>query len=351
MCIKGAVGPGACCARPVHGGEDVRELAEDVGEGWSDYAEYDRQVVDAACQWLTAHGDGGPWAAFVSLVSPHFPLTAPKEFLDLYDPARMDEPIAYAAGERPTHPELTELAGFFAYDAHFDPLRMRQARAAYYALCTYMDANLGKVLGALEASGGLEDTLVVYASDHGEMLGDHGLWTKQVMYEASVGAPLIATGPGIPMGKTCQTAASLLDLHPTARITQGRGPDPLLPGDSLLALANAPDDPDRTVFSEYHDGGSTTAAFMIRWRSWKYIHYPGLPPQLFDLAADPEERRDVSSDPAVASVLAEGRARLNAICDPDAVNREAFADQARRIEELGGRDACSADFSHTPVPC
>ena len=329
---------------------DTGELAADVGEGVSEYFDYDRRVTDAACAWLTQSGGAGPWAAFVSLVSPHFPLKAPKEFLDLYDPGRMDPPIASAPSDRPTHPEMRELAEFFDYGAYFDDRKQREARAAYYALVTSLDANLARVLGALEASGALDETLVIYASDHGEMLGDHGFWTKQVMYEASVGAPLVATGPGIPVGRVCETPASLLDLHPTARITQGLGPDPHLPGDSLLALANAPDNPDRTVMAEYHDGGSTTAAFMIRWDRWKYIHFAGQAPLLFDLAADPSERRDLASDPAHGPIVVEGRRRLDDICDPDAVNAEAFADQARRIERLGGRKACTATFGHTPVP-
>lgn len=329
---------------------ETSELAADVGTGWSDYADYDRQVVEAAETWLASNARKGPWALWVSMVSPHYPLTAPPEFMEMYDPARMDLPTGYGSGTRPDHPELRELADFYDYDRHFDEGRMREGRAAYYALTSYMDANVARVMTALDATGVREETLVIYASDHGDMLGDHGFWTKQVMYDASAGAPLIAAGPGMPVGRVRQTATSLLDIHPTARATQGQGPDALLPGTSLIALANSPDDPDRTVFSEYHDGGSTTGAFMVRWGRWKYVHYAGMAPQLFDMIDDPAEMRDLAADPNATEALAEGRRRLFEICDPEAVSAEAFADQKIRIKALGGVEACSQSFGHTPTP-
>lgn len=95
---------------------------------------------------------------------------------------------------------------------------------------------------------------------------------------------------------------------------------------------------------------------MVRWRDWKYVHYVGHPPQLFDLASDPHElvnrATEGANDHAIAAALAEGERRLQAICDPDAVNARAFADQRRRIAELGGEEACRTAFvfNHTPTP-
>lgn len=333
------------------------ELAMDVGAGETSYTNYDLDVTHAARQWLQARrGDDQPWATFVSFVSPHYPLRAPQRFLDLYSADDMSPPIAYAADERPTHPELQALARYWDYDRYFDEKTMRQAKAAYFALVSFVDECVGRVLSALDASGQRDNTLVVYTSDHGEMLGDHGFWTKSVMYEASTGIPMIVQGSGVPEGRKVQTPASLLDiaatamdlLVPTQPLTENA-----LPGRSLRLLASEPDDPDRTAFSEYHDGGSTTGSFMVRWSRWKFVHYANMRPQLFDLQDDPLERHDMadSLDPHVAAALDEGRRRLLAICDPEAVNTRVFADQRDRIDKLGGTDACkNMAFNHTEVP-
>ncbi len=335
------------------------ELAAEVGAGDSAYTDYDRAVTAAAEEWLAGRGDTtGPWAAFVSLVSPHYPLTAPRDFFDMYDPAAMDLPVAYAASERPRHPELRNIARFFDYDRHFDEERLRAAKSAYYGLISFMDDCVGRVLAALDASKQAGDTLVVYLSDHGDMMGDHGFWTKQVMYEASAGVPLIVAGPGVPQGRRVGTGASLVDLAATALEASGvdDGLAATLPGRSLCDLARRDDDPGRTVFSEYHDGGSSTATFMVRWDRWKYVHYVGHPPQLFDLGADPAERNDLAQPgvdaPGVRDALGEGRRRLGEICHPDAVNAACFADQKRRITALGGEAVCRGAhaFNHTPVP-
>ena len=336
------------------------DLAAEIGPGESSYTAYDLDVTDAAEAWLGGRaGATAPWAAFVSLVSPHYPLICPEPYLALYDPDAMELPVGYAPDLRPTHGELRQVAAFFDYDRHFDARKLREAKAAYFGLTSFMDACVGRILGALEASGQAEDTLVVYVSDHGDMLGDHGFWTKQVMYEPSAGVPMIAAGPGMPAGRTVTTAATLLDLAATAVDVAGLSHDAesrALPGISLRELAAAPDDPERTVLSEYHDGGSTTATFMVRWQRWKYVHYVGDVPQLFDLEADPQELRDlvaVAPDrPETQAAVEEGRRRLRAICDPDAVNALCFADQAERIAQLGGEDACLAAsrFNHTPTP-
>lgn len=338
----------------------TRELAANVGAGESSYTDYDLAITAAAEAWLAGKRDTAePWAAFVSFVSPHYPLTAPHDFYGLYDPAEIDPPIAYAPSERPNHPELRKVARFFDYDRYFDDAKVREAKAAYYGLTSFMDACVGRVLAALEVSGQADDTLVVYSSDHGDMLGDHGFWTKQVMYEASAGVPLIVAGRGVPAGRRVRTGASLLDIAVTALQATGVADEDFScarPGASLIDLARQDDDPDRTVFSEYHDGGSSTGTFMVRWDRWKVVHYVGYAPQLFDLQNDPDERTDLAqpgvTDPAARDALEEGRRRLAAICDPDEVNRGCFADQQRRIATLGGEEAClnAHSFNHTPTP-
>ncbi len=336
------------------------ELAEDVGAGHSSYTDYDLAITGAAENWLDAQkGREKPWAAFVSLVSPHYPLTAPQEFYDMYDPAAIDLPVGYGEREQPEHTELKNIVDFFSYDRHFDEQKMRQAKVAYYGLTSFMDDCVGRVLVALKESGQADDTVVVYISDHGDMMGDQGFWTKQVMYEASVGVPMIAAGPGIPAGRRVKTGTTLLDIAATAVDVTGVVPDvqsTALPGISLVDIANSPDNPDRTIFSEYHDGGSTTGTFMVRWGHWKFVYYVGHGPQLFDLTADPHELTNLAmqdvNDTVIQAAWKEGEERLRAICDPEQVNAQCFADQKRRIEELGGVEACATgySFNHTPTP-
>ena len=327
------------------------ELAADSGPGSSSYTDYDLAITAAATDWIAARRNAErPWAAFVSLVSPHFPLRAPPEFYNLYADADFDlEPQ-----QLPDHPEIRNLARFFDYERHFTAETRHAAMAGYFGLTSFLDDCVGEILATLEESGQAEDTVILYLSDHGELLGDKGMWTKQVMYEASASIPMILAGPGVPDGTACSTAASIVDVAATALDVMLDTSDDSAPGLSLRQFAQEPDDADRTVLCEYHDGGSTTGAFMVRWGDWKYVCYPGMPPQLFNLAEDPSEDHDLGSDVSqrAAAARAEGAARLAAICDADAVNRQCFADQAARIEALGGIDVCRNAhlFNHTPTP-
>lgn len=337
---------------PDYGG--AAELAADVGVGERTYTQYDRQITAAAEGWLKARStQDKPWAAFVSLVSPHYPLTCPKEWSDLYDPAYMDLPLAGDAGP-PDHAEVRNVRRFFNYGDYFDAQKTREAKAAYYGLTSFMDDCVGRVLAALEDSGQAEDTVVVYLSDHGDMMGDQGLWTKQVMYEQSAGIPMIIAGQGVPEGRRVKTCANLVDIAATALDVTGVGG--AATGESLRSLANAPDDENRTGFSEYHDGGSTTGTFMVRWADWKYVHYVGAEPQLFDLNSDPDELMNLAAihgtNAQVQAALIEGERRLREICDPEDVNAQAFDDQRRKIDALGGEEACLTAylFNHTPTP-
>ncbi|MEM6665316.1 MAG: sulfatase-like hydrolase/transferase, partial [Pseudomonadota bacterium] len=330
------------------------DLAREVGFGDTDYNRYDRTIADEAAGALAELvGGPDPFALFVSFVSPHYPLIAPEQYRDRYEPGRLPPPVPALAPGGKLHPEVARLRGFFDHGDHFSDAGVAEARAAYFALCTFIDDQVGRLVAALEESGAARDTLVLFVSDHGEMLGDHGLWTKQVMYEASVGIPMILSGPQVPKGQRVTTPVSLLDVCPTALDVAGLPPlgCDAVHGRSLRALAAGADDPDRTVFSEYHDGGGTTGQFMVRWADWKYIHYAGMRPQLFNLSRDADEQDDLSGDSTYASTLAEGEARLRRFCDPDAVNSAAHADQERRRAALGGVDAVRAlgTFTYTPV--
>ncbi len=333
--------------------EPSREYAEMIGPGGSSYVDYDRDVCAAACDWLErdAGASGEPWTCFVSMVAPHYPLTPPKRFYDLYPPDQMDarrDPLAY---ER--HPFLKQFREFWNFEDYFTPESRNVARASYYGLISYMDDNVGKILNALEASGIAGETIVIYTSDHGDMIGNHGFWAKCTMYEDSAGVPLILAGPEVGQGKLVDDPCTLLDIYPT--VLDVAGLEPALDtapraGVSLLKAARG-EAPDRTILSEYHDGGCQSGFYMVRWDNWKYIHYINYPPQLFDLKEDPLELNDLGQSADHGPQRDEGRRRLELILDPEATNAQALREQAARVEEYGGRDALLSrgTFGYTPI--
>jgi choline-sulfatase len=325
--------------------------------GESEYTRYDRAIAEGAVRWLReeATGQTRPWCLFVGFVTPHFPLVVPDSYWSLYDPDALPLPIQYAPEHWSRHPVLELKRRQEALDAPFDERAVRTAMRAYYGLVSFLDAQVGQVLEALRAAGLAGTTRIVYSTDHGEMLGEHGLWWKSAMYESAVAVPLIVAGPDVPSGKVVRTNAMLVDVFPSIVEAVGARPaaeDRALPGRSLWALAREGDQA-RTAFSEYHAIFSPSGIFMIRNARYKYVHYVGHPPQLFDLAADPEETRDVAADPAHADGRAACERELRAICDPEAVDRRARADQRRRLDAAGGDAAVLAGgvkIPYTPAP-
>ena len=322
--------------------EGTKAFSEAIGEGESAYTNYDRQVSVAACDWLRKHAtvkSDKPWVLFVSFISPHYPLICPPEFLNLYDPEKM--PVPSSPHESPTHPTLKELYSFFNYKDHMTGVKIGEGCAAYYGLCSFVDHMIGEIMNVLKELGMKDDTRVTYTSDHGEMLGNHGMWTKQVMYEDAVGIPLIVSGPNIPKGKVVDTPASLIDFYPT--ILEGAGiqldeTEQGLHGENLYKLANL-EMPERAIVSEYHDGGVTRGFFMLRHNQWKLVYYAGHESQLFDMENDPLENEDLAQSESHRHILEECVAKLYEILDPEAVDENARKDQAEVIASLGGRDA------------
>jgi choline-sulfatase len=332
--------------------QGARKLAATAGPGESDYTRYDRAIADEACAWLAAPR-AEPWCLFVSFVTPHFPLIAPEEFFALYPPDVVGVPKLYAPEERPTHPFLRDYATTVPYDAAVPDLATAQRMmAGYHGLVSFMDAQVGRVLRALEAGATASRTRVLYTSDHGDSVGARGLWGKSVMYEEAVAVPMILAGEGVAAGALCDTPASLTDVFATALDALGIAEAPPPGSVSLFDLASGAV-PGRAVFSEYHASGSREAAFLLRRGRWKYIRYASYPTQLFDLASDPEELRDLGDDPAHAAIRGELEAMLRArIGDPAALDARVKARQAAILAANGGRTAVLArgDLPYSPPP-
>ena len=326
------------------GSFEVREYANQIGVGESEYTKYDRMVCNTACAWLQAHGrqQDKPWVMFTSFISPHYPLIAPREFYDLYDDASVGLPHRMNAYS--DHPVVQELQHFYNYADYIDENLTRTARRAYFALCSFLDYLVGNLLKELEKQNLIDDTRIIFTSDHGEMLGNHGIWTKMVMNEDSIAVPMIISGNGIPTGKVVDTPVSLVDCYQTVLECVGEElteQEQDLPGTSLYKIALGAD-PERCVMSEYHDGGVSIGLFALRKGKWKYNYYPGHAPQLYDLSIDPQEDNDLASNPDFQHILNECDAALRKICDPDAVEIHVHEKQAAIIEELGGYDAVAS---------
>jgi choline-sulfatase len=221
-------------------------------------------------------------------------------------------------------------------------------------MVTFLDLNIGRLLAALGETGLADATRVIYTSDHGDNLGNRGMWGKSNLYEDAAGVPLIMAGPDIPQGIVCHEPVSLVDGFPTILAGAGLGTHPedaALPGRNLFEVARGRA-ASRTVLSEYHAMGAPTGAFMIRKGDFKYVHYVGMPPQLFDLATDPLEQRDLGQDPGYAGLVADCEHTLRMIVDPDAADANARTDQAARVAAFGGREAVLARgvLGHSPIP-
>ncbi|MEZ5650086.1 MAG: sulfatase-like hydrolase/transferase [Burkholderiaceae bacterium] len=333
------------------------KFARDAGRGESTYTRYDRSIAAEAGRWLAEEAPkyrDRPWVLFVSFVCPHFPLMAPPEFYDLYPEATIPWPELYAEAERPGHPYYRAMRACINYDKHFDEDKVRKAVAGYLGLCSFLDHNIGQVLSALDATGLAASTRVLYTSDHGEALGKRGLWGKSTMFEEAAAVPLIMAGPDIEAGRRVTTLASHVDFFPTIIEAVGgasHAEDAGLPGRSLFAIADGAE-PDRTAFSEYHAAASITANYMLRDGRFKLVYFVGMPAQLFDLEADPDETRDLAGDPVHVEGLNALLAKLRAICDPEEIDQRARHDQRETIEKHGGRAAIieRGDFGYSPAP-
>ena len=343
---------------PRRGG--ARKMASMAGAGESTYTIYDRDICARAQIWLREQGQRSrekPWVLFVSFVAPHFPLTAPPEHFYRYWNRDLPMPKLYEEELRSQHPYLNDYRNSFCYDDYFEtPADVKRALAGYFGLVSFLDEQIGKILGVLQETGLTANTRVMYTSDHGDNLGTRGLWGKSTMYDETAAVPLILSGPDVPVGRVIDTPVSHVDCFPTIMHCVGETlPDDLLdlPGVNLAKIISG-QKPDRPVLSEYHGMGSTVGAFAVRNGPYKYVYYahPDYPSQLFDLQRDPEELEDLGQNPDYAPILAQCHEKLCALCDPDAVDTLAKQRQAELLARNGGREAVIArgDLGFTPAP-
>ncbi len=211
--------------------------------------------------------------------------------------------------------------------------QVRRARHAYYAMVSYIDDKVGRLLETLKRAGFDDNTIVVVTSDHGDMLGERGMWFKRVFFDWSAKVPLLVFDPRAPKPRRIADPVSHVDLLPTLvdYATDGKSPAWVEPidGRSLVPLvATGDDSADAEAFVEYTAEGVTGPCCMLRRGKYKYMYTHGHPDLLFDMEADPNELVDIAQQQP--QVLAELKARVLSRWDPEAITQQVLASQARR---------------------
>ena len=251
----------------------------------------DAYIGRRAVDWIDAVPDDYPWHLFVSFVGPHDPFDPPTAYADRYREAAVPPAIRSTDKGKPDWVN--------ARRRNLSDAEVAVTRRQYCAAIELIDDQVGRIIEAVEQRGMADDTIIVFASDHGEMLGDHGLYTKSVPYEAALRVPLIAAGPGIPGGRTSDALVELIDINPT-----------------LCALADLPaqEGLDARNFSPVLTGERSThreeAASalrqfrLIRTAEYKLIAHETGETELYDLENDPDEQKNVSAErPDVVQTL------------------------------------------------
>ena len=309
-----------------------------AGAGSSSYLAYDDAVTVAAIEFLrSAEATNDPWAMVVGFLLPHCPFVCPPDLFDYYY-ERVTVPELPTGHLESLHPVMR--ASYERREfASLTNEQIRVARAAYYGLVEYHDRRCGEVLAALASAGLADRTAVVYLSDHGEMAGEHGLWTKSNFYEGSVNVPMIWRWPGeFERNAAVAAVASLLDVGPTLLEIAGARPMAGVAGRSLLPFLTASGDPDwpDETFSEYCGLVSDPPARMIRQRQWKLVHHHGCDEaQLFELSSDPGEWNDLRDCPEHTSIRDQLHVRVRRDWDGERVQAAMGEQEARRAAVIG----------------
>ena len=268
------------------------------GRHWSEVLADDGEAFLAA-----AATDDRPFFMYLAFNAPHDPKQAPRVYLDRYDPAKVSVPASF----QPLYPDKEAIGnGTTLRDEALAPfprteLAVRTHRAEYYALVTHLDAQIGRILEQLEATGQAENTVIIFTSDHGLAVGRHGLLGKQNLYDHSVRVPLVLAGPNIPRGRRIDRDVYLQDVMPTALDLARAQVPATVEFESLLPLVQDPTAGGLdAVYGAYVD-----LQRSVRKDGYKLLVYPQIPQaKLFHVAEDPEELRDLAAaEPARVAEL------------------------------------------------
>ncbi len=298
--------------------------ARNIGPGWSLELQYDEETHFRALEYLR-HAPDGPFMLTVSYTNPHPPYIVPRKYWEMYKDA--DLPLPQYPDDMDENYSEFDRAFIRWYGLDRKSIRNSEdliaMRRGFAALTHYVDDKLGELLEVLDEQGLRDNTVVIFTSDHGEMLGEKGLIQKRSLYEWSARIPLIIDIPGNAPA-SIDTPVSLLDLPATLVDMAGQTLARPMEGRSLLpALRGAPL-PDVPVISEYHGEGIMRPSFMVRQGAWKMIYCHGSAPQLFNLETDPGEWDNRAGDPSVAEIEAALLSVITDGFDLEAIGRDVW---------------------------
>jgi choline-sulfatase len=302
---------------------------------WSRGFAYDEETHFRALEYLHSRVEGvdaweagrahEPFFLCVSYHHPHEPFHVTQELWDLYEGEQIDIP-EFPDNLEATYSTMDRWCQMYHGVDYVDlknPQNLYNLRRAYYGLVSYVDQKVGELVKALEDTGLRDNTIIVFTSDHGDMLGERGMVQKRHFYEWSTRVPLIIAFPNKwQEGAVVRQPVSLPDL--AAAILDMGGVEDRLPidGKSLVGLIDGHDTNERTVFSEMHTAGVFATCFMIRRGKYKYTYVHGEDSQLFDLENDPEEWCNLAGDPKYRKTEEDLRARILEQFDPDEIEQD-----------------------------
>jgi arylsulfatase A-like enzyme len=306
----------------------VSDVSPYVEDGMPEPLHHTTWCVDRAIEFVERHRDAGaPWLLSLNLFDPHHPFDPPKDYLQRYLERLDDIPLPVPPPDDPPEYLTIESRGAYGMRGLYPFVRMtlhdhRAVRAAYWAMVDLLDRQVGRLLGALDALRLRENTIVVFCSDHGEMLGDHGAYLKGPhFYDACVRVPLIVRWPGVTQaGLVCEDLVELDDLAPTLLEATGLGASPPMQARSFLPVLTGSGDyaPREDVYCEYYNAGEPLegrrpCGTMLRTKRHKITVYHGTGEgELYDLQADPLETRNLWNRPGETSLKI---SLLQRLCD------------------------------------
>jgi len=314
--------------------------------------EYDDEVANLAEQklyQLSRGQDARPWSLTVSFTHPHDPYVARKKFWDLYNDCEYLEPDEgpYAHEDYDAHSQRIMLANdYTAFDITNDDVR--RSRQAYFANISYLDEKIGQLMRLLEETRQADNTAIVFVSDHGDMLGEKGLWFKMNFLEGSSRVPLMVCAPGIEPG-LIETPVSNIDVTPTVADLAGVSLEEVQPwtdGMSLVPFTKG-ETREAPVHMEYAAEGSYAPLVCIRQGAYKYNRCKLDPEQLFNLNNDPQEKTNLVQDSAHEDILKQFREQADKRWNLDEFDNQVRESQARRwvvYEALRNGDYYPWDF-------
>lgn len=318
----------------IDGGNNRNRLKTAGIKPWNRYRIFDELVEFRTKEWLRKYGKedkSTPFFMFVTFTHPHDPFQTTKDYWNRYQ----REDISLPANWEQNFLSLSQMNHWI--QKHHDFMRpgeidnIIKARHSYFANCSYIDDKVGEIIEVLEKQDLRDNTIIIFTSDHGEMLGEHGMWFKRSFYESSVKVPLIINFPNnLFGGKKVNSVVSLLDVYPTILNIAGASIPDDIDGQSLYPVIKDDKKALNQAFSEFLADGVKTPCRMIQRGSIAYHYIHGYKGELYDYSCDPEQMNNLIDSQKYNSVKKELKMEILKDWDPEKASQKVRDSQKRR---------------------